>query len=61
MTAKFQYRKSFKKNLIKDNIESVVLIISYYKIMGVRPNFSQLAKGIGIEFELCKAQTPQAK
>ena len=34
---------------MKYDIESAMSRISYYKVMGVRPNFSQLAKEIGVD------------
>ena len=34
---------------MKNDIEIAISRISYYKVMGVRPNFSQLAKEIGVD------------
>ena len=34
---------------MKDDIEIAISRISYYKVMGIRPNFSQLAKEISVD------------
>ena len=34
---------------MKDDIEIAISRISYYKVIGIRPNFSQLAKEIGVD------------
>ena len=34
---------------MEDDIEIAISRISYYKVMGIRPNFSQLAKEIGVD------------
>ena len=34
---------------MKDDIKIAISRISYYKVMGIRPNFSQLAKEIGVD------------
>lgn len=46
---------------MKDDIESSILIISHYKILGVKLDYSQLAKDIDGELKLCKVRTPQTK
>lgn len=34
---------------MKYDIEIIISTISYYKVTGVRPNFRQLAKEIGVD------------
>ena len=34
---------------MKDDIEIAISRISYYRVTGIRPNFSQLAKEIGVD------------